>query len=313
MTDNTITRSESEFDWFKQNGIFMPMINDTARNVAYKQAIEQAVPGKVVCDIGVGTGFLSILAARAGATKVIAVEMDPGRAQFARNIIKQVGLDHIITVINDNFMNTDITADVFISETIGSQLFNEYIIDISRHALRNGGIFLPGSFDLWLELYDDHPIFPLVMSGSAAFEFQPDISIDPKFERLINQGFQAQHSTDSTLYRAQTINNLFTQLPKFTDLKLNKVYETEPICIDLSQPIDQNNIRLTIPGNKILDNNTKVVVMFWTANMFGDVKMPVKETWWGNPAKTILPHVKGASGDITMWYDPKITDWRLSY
>ena len=78
MTDN--------FDWFKDNGIYMPMINDTGRNIFYKAAIEAAVPGKVVCDIGTGSGLLSIIAAKAGATKVYAVEMDPGRAAFAEEI-----------------------------------------------------------------------------------------------------------------------------------------------------------------------------------------------------------------------------------
>jgi len=313
VTDNTITHSEEDFDWFKQNGIFMPMINDTIRNIRYKQAIEQAVPGKVVCDIGTGTGLLSILAAKAGATKVYSVEMDPGRAEFARNIIRQVGLDNVIEVIHSNFFNTDISADVYISETIGSQLFNENIINISRHALRHGGIFLPNSFDLWLELYDDHPIFPLVIDSSQAFEFQPDIEIDPVFENLINTQFQTRHPKDSTLYQANTVNSFFTMLPRFTDLKLNKVYETKPIRIDLSQQIDENNIRLTIPASCIPDTDTKVVVMFWTANMFGDIQMPVKETWWGNPIKTILPHIKQDGSDITMWYDPRISNWRLSY
>ena len=41
MTDNTKTSSEEDFDWFNNNGIFMPMINDTGRNVAYKKAIEK--------------------------------------------------------------------------------------------------------------------------------------------------------------------------------------------------------------------------------------------------------------------------------
>jgi SAM-dependent methyltransferase len=311
MTDNTVTQSPEDFDWFAHNGIFMPMINDTARNVYYKQAIEAAVPGKVVCDIGTGTGLLSILAAKAGATKVYSVEMDPGRAAFARNIIRQCGLDNIIEVINDNFLNTNITADVYISETIGSQVFNENIIAISQHALRNGGVFLPGSFDLWLELYEDHPIFPLVMNGSAAFEFQPDISIDPTFETLINQGFQAQHPLSTTLYRASTINNLFTMLPRFTDLKLNKLYETDRLTIDLGQPIDENNIRLTIPSDKL--TNTTVAVLFWDAKMYQDITMPVKETWWGNPAKVILPHVKQDNTDLVMYYDPTITDWRLTF
>jgi hypothetical protein len=313
MTDNTKTNNESEFDWFKQNGIYMPMINDTGRNIAYKKAIELAAPGRTVCDIETGTGFLSILAAKAGATHVYSVEMDVGRANFARNIIEQVGLSDRITVINKNFFDTDIHADLYISETIGSQIFNEFTIDIAAHALRHGGIYLPGSFDLHLEVYEDHPIFSLVMAGSSAWEFQPDIEIDSTFENLINQGFQQQHPVDQTLYRATTINNLFTILPRFNDLKLNKLYQTEPVRIDLNQPVDQNNIMLTIPRNDFYFPYTQVVVLFWTAHMYGDVTMNVRDTWWGNPAKTILPHTRDHDADIKMWYDPAITDWRLQY
>jgi SAM-dependent methyltransferase len=312
MTDNTRTNLSSEFDWFKQNGIFMPMINDTGRNVFYKQAIEQAVPGKVVCDIGTGTGLLSILAAKAGATKVYSVEMDPGRAAFATDIIRQCGLDNIIEVINADFFTTNITADIFISETIGSQIFNEYIIPISKYALRNGGIFLPNSFDLRLALYHDHPIFPAMMNNSAAFEFQPDIEIDPQFESIVNQQFQQQHPPDYTLYTASTINNLFKMLPNFTDLKLSQIYCTPNLNIDLSQDIDENNICLTIPDSEI-PNLTIVAVLFWTANLYGDVKMDITDTWWGNACKSILPHNRTPGADLKMWYDPAITNWRLSY
>lgn len=314
MTDNTVTHTESDFDWFKQNGIYMPMINDTGRNIYYKKAIEAAVPGKVVCDIGTGTGLLSILAAKAGAKKVYSVEMDPGRADFASKIIKKIGLSDTIEVVNKNFMDTDIRADVFISETIGTPIWNENIIQISKHALRHGGTFIPGSFDLHIEVYEDHPIFPLVMTESAAYEFQPDIEIDPEFEKLINAGFQAQHPLESTVYRAGTIHNLFTMLPKFTDLKLKKLYQSDPVTIDLHDPaIDINNISVTVPGDKIRTGNTFVVVLFWTANMYQDIKMNVKETWWGNPAKVILPHVRKFGSDITMKYDCAIQDWKLTY
>jgi predicted RNA methylase len=311
MTDNTITQSESDFDWFKNNGIYMPMINDTGRNVAYKAAIERAVPGKVVCDIGTGTGFLSILAAKAGASKVYSVEMDPGRAQFATGLIKQLGLDNVIEVINDNFMNTNITADIFVSETIGSQIFNEYIIDISQHALRNGGQFIPSSFDVWVEVFDDHPIFPLVMTNSEAYEFQPDIDIDPVFENLVNQSFQQQHPLETTIYKANMIQNLFTQLPKFTDLKLNSVYKTDPVRYTMGQAIDQNNIRISVPGN--IFSSTKVAVLFWNANMYEDIVMPVTSTWWGNPAKTVLDRNITSGKDFEFVYNPSISDWNVYY
>jgi SAM-dependent methyltransferase len=312
MTDNTITNSEEDFDWFRHNGIYMPMINDTGRNVYYKQAIEAAVPGKVVCDIGTGTGLLSILAAKAGAEKVYSVEMDPGRADFARKIIHQVGLSNRIEVIHKNFFDTDIHADIFVSETIGTPVFNEDIIAIAKHATRHGGQFIPGSFDLWVEIYDDHPIFPLVMPESSAFEFQPDIDIDPAFEKIINDSFQSQHPLDSTIYRAGYVENLFTMLPRFTDLKLKKLYQTEPLHIDLNGSVDINNISITVPADK-LPTNTFVAVLFWRANMYDNIVMKVNETWWGNPAKTILPHLRKPNTDFKMWYDHKITGWRLQY
>ena len=76
-------------DWFNDDGIFMPMLNDTGRNIFYKTAIEAAVPGKTVCDIGTGTGFLSVLAAHAGAKHVIAVERDLQRYQYTKSIIEK--------------------------------------------------------------------------------------------------------------------------------------------------------------------------------------------------------------------------------
>ena len=50
------------------------MLGDEARMTAYRNAINRVVEGKILIDVGAGTAALSILAARAGATKVFAVE-----------------------------------------------------------------------------------------------------------------------------------------------------------------------------------------------------------------------------------------------
>jgi hypothetical protein len=317
MTDNTITHSELDFNWFKNNGIFMPMINDTNRNIFYKSAIQDAAPGKVVCDIGTGTGLLSILAAKAGASKVYAVEMDPGRAAFATDVIKKVGLDNVVTVINDNFLNTDITADVYVSETIGSQIFNENIINISNHILDKGGVFIPSTFEITARVYENHPIFSVVQSRSDAFEFQPDIDIDSNFESLIDTSFRAQHDLSNTLYRANCINDFFTQLPKMTDIKLNTLYETAPLIVDLNRPINVDDIRLTIPQTAMIpigrSRPTDVcIVLFWTAK-YKDITMPSYRTWWGHVSKIILPRTVNPGQDIVTWYDHSIGDWRFSF
>jgi type I protein arginine methyltransferase len=50
------------------------MLADSRRVEAYKTALNKVSQGKVVADVGAGTGVLSIFAAEGGATKVYAIE-----------------------------------------------------------------------------------------------------------------------------------------------------------------------------------------------------------------------------------------------
>ena len=77
------------------------MLKDSVRTRAYQRAIEDNphdFEGKVVLDIGCGTGILSIFAARAGAKHVYAIE-NAEIALFAAEIIKKNGFEDKITVI----------------------------------------------------------------------------------------------------------------------------------------------------------------------------------------------------------------------
>lgn len=58
----------------------------------------EVLRGKVVMDIGCGTGILSIFAARAGAKHVYAID-NAEIAEYARAIIKRNGFEDKITVI----------------------------------------------------------------------------------------------------------------------------------------------------------------------------------------------------------------------
>lgn len=86
----------------------------------------------IFATIGCGTGILSMFAAKAGASKVIAVECS-GIVDLADKIVKENHLDHIVKVvkgkIEDISLPDGITAvDIIISEWMGYCLFYESML-----------------------------------------------------------------------------------------------------------------------------------------------------------------------------------------
>jgi SAM-dependent methyltransferase len=135
---------------------YYEMLVDTVRNEAYARAIRAVVlPGDVVVDLGAGLGFLSFLAARAGAKKVFAIEQSNAVA-MGREVAKANGLDHIVEFVevsSTEFVLRE-KADVIVSETLGSfgvdENTLEFIIDARERLLANGGQLLPRRLRLFL-------------------------------------------------------------------------------------------------------------------------------------------------------------------
>jgi type I protein arginine methyltransferase len=70
VTSDDKTSKDYYFDSYSHFGIHEEMLKDSVRTRAYKNAIVQnrhLFSGKVVLDVGCGTGILSMFAARAGA------------------------------------------------------------------------------------------------------------------------------------------------------------------------------------------------------------------------------------------------------
>lgn len=124
------------------------MMNDAARNEAYRSAIARAADRQhestgapaTILDIGTGAGMLSMLAARAGFERVYSCEMVPAVAAAANDVIARNRLADRITVIgkrsNDLTVGVDIpaSASLVVTETFDSLLLGEDILRTMDHA-----------------------------------------------------------------------------------------------------------------------------------------------------------------------------------
>lgn len=117
-----------------------PMMADTVRNEAYRDAICRAVVGRRVLDIGTGSGLLAMMAARAGASQVSTCEAVPEVAQVANKILEKNGYLGSVAVHAKNSKQLsvgaelDARADVLITETFSSGLLSEMVLPTIEHA-----------------------------------------------------------------------------------------------------------------------------------------------------------------------------------
>jgi predicted RNA methylase len=143
------------------------MLRDEIRNDAYRRAIAQVVkPGQRVLDMGGGTGFLSILAAQAGASRVYLVERT-SIAGVARRMVERNGVAERVDVLEGNLEDVDLPekVDVIISEWMGGIGVDENMLAplvIARNRwLKPGGVMIPASVTAllvpaWIESFDEN-------------------------------------------------------------------------------------------------------------------------------------------------------------
>lgn len=141
------------------------MLKDKIRTDAYRHAIEgnkDDFKDKIVLDIGAGTGILSIFAARAGAKHVYAVE-NAEIAFFAREIIKQNGLESKITVLKGKMEDLVLPVpevDIIISEWMGYFLLYESMLDSvlwarDKYLNKKTGKMLPDRAQIYIAGMED--------------------------------------------------------------------------------------------------------------------------------------------------------------
>lgn len=137
------------------------MLQDEMRVDWFARAVAALVrPGDVALDLGCGTGLLAMLAARAGARHVYAVEQSQ-IVEVARELVAANGLDDRVTIVPGLSFDLDLPerAGVVISETLGAWGIDEGIAAIMADArerlAKPDARFIPDGVTMWLALLKD--------------------------------------------------------------------------------------------------------------------------------------------------------------
>jgi len=139
---------------------FGRMIADEGRTRAYAESLARHItPSSVVVDIGTGTGIFALVAARAGALKVYAIE--PGDViEFGRRVAALNGLTDRIEFIQA--LSTEVhlpdRADIVVSDIHGILPANgrslRSILDARDRFLKADGTLIPRRETLWAALVE---------------------------------------------------------------------------------------------------------------------------------------------------------------
>jgi hypothetical protein len=197
------------------------MLRDVVRTSAYRRAIEQTiVPGDVAMDLGCGTGILGFFAARAGASKVYAIERRHDIALLAKTLAKANGLDTVIEVIEG--ASTALPANrfsqkptVLISEILGNGILEENVLEFTLDArnrfLTEGGQMIPWQLAL------------------HCFAFEDSSRHGPQGNNYGDQFASRSHRTRSP------ISVRFNRLSRRTGTEKHLTYRTIPTCYPQSR------------------------------------------------------------------------------
>jgi len=135
---------------------YYEMMSDRVRVDAYARAIAQAVqPGDVVVDLGAGLGLLTLMALRAGAARVYAIEKADS-IELARAVVEHNGLTERVVFLHGNSKEMFLPerADVLVSETLGSFGIDEntlaFTADARDRFLKPDGRMVPERIRPWL-------------------------------------------------------------------------------------------------------------------------------------------------------------------
>ncbi|XP_060531167.1 uncharacterized protein LOC132704878 isoform X2 [Cylas formicarius] len=140
------------FNSYSHFGIHHDMLNDKVRTESYRDAIltnSDQFRGKIVLDVGCGTGILAMFSAKAGAQKIYGVDQSEV-VYKAMDIVRENNLADRVHLIKGQLEKTNLPiemVDIVVSEWMGYFLLFEGMLDSFIFArdkyLKPGGLILP--------------------------------------------------------------------------------------------------------------------------------------------------------------------------
>jgi len=159
-----MTSKDYYFDSYAHFGIHEEMLKDEVRTLTYRNAMyhnRHLFKGKVVLDVGCGTGILSMFAAKAGAAKVYGIEMS-NIVEQAKKIVSANNLSDVVEIIQGKVEEISLPVekvDIIISEWMGYCLFYESMLDTVLYArdkwLTTDGMLFPDRATLFVSAIED--------------------------------------------------------------------------------------------------------------------------------------------------------------
>jgi SAM-dependent methyltransferase len=132
------------------------MLADGVRNKLLARAIRQSVNSDTsFLDIGAGTGVWAILAAKLGAKRVVAVEIEECLIPFIHKHAQENSVAHLIEIIHGRSNDVKIKGkfDVIVSELFGGDAFGAEtvtsFIDVRERFLAPDGVLIPQQISMF--------------------------------------------------------------------------------------------------------------------------------------------------------------------
>ncbi|MES2668523.1 MAG: 50S ribosomal protein L11 methyltransferase [Patescibacteria group bacterium] len=234
-------------------------LTDKKRTDRFEEAIARNVKkGDLVMDSGTGSGILALMAARAGAKKVLAVEYDPYVAKLAvQNVANNDFSDVVDLVVGDardvNFAK-DTVFDVIIMEMLTTGMIDEYQVWTMNNLHKKGYVtaetrLIPQRQDTFIALGEaDYTNYGLTMR-MVRHVWPPHCTIDlrklTKTELLNSVSFNTVNPLSShsvmqfTIEEAGTLNSLYLTSNTILD-EQTEVDDTAALNAPVVLPIESD-------------------------------------------------------------------------